>query len=124
MIDLKAEMSEFFAAECLAAENLVDVVHVITVLLSYSLLLKNVKVHVGLIAKIYDWQDAETLLFEMIGVNKPIRASMEMEKSMFTEEKTNAEVLIGAYYFTELIQKIKQMSLNYVSMKRFWFNVL
>ena len=49
---------------------------------------------------------------------------MEMEKSMFTEEKTNAEVLIGAYYFTELIQKIKQMSLNYVSMKRFWFNVL
>ena len=60
----------------------------------------------------------------MIGVNKSIRASMEMEKSMFTEEKTNAEVLIGAYYFTELIQKIKQMSLNYVSMKRFWFNVL
>ena len=48
----------------------------------------------------------------MIGVNKPIRASMEMEKSMFTEEKTNAEVLIGAYYFTELIQKIKQMSLK------------
>ena len=116
-------MSEFFAAECLAADNLVDVVHVITVLLSYSLLLKNVKVHVGLIAKIYDWRDAEILITE-IGVNKPIRASMEMEKSMFTEEKTNAEVLIGAYYFTELIQKIKQMSLNYVSMKRFWFNVL
>ena len=60
----------------------------------------------------------------MVGVNEPIRALMEMDKSIFKEEKTNAEVLIGAYYFKELIQKIKQMSLNDVSMKRFWFNVL
>ena len=40
----------------------------------------------------YHWQDAETLLFEMVGVNEPIRALMEMEKSMFKEENTNAEV--------------------------------
>ena len=48
----------------------------------------------------------------MIEVNEPIRVLMEMDKSIFKEEKTNAEVLIGAYYFKELIQKIKQMSLN------------
>ena len=40
----------------------------------------------------YHWQHAETLLFEMVGVNEPIRALMEMVKSMFKEENTNAEV--------------------------------
>ena len=35
---------------------------------------------------------------------------MEMEKSMFKDEKTNADILIGAYNFKKLFQKIKRMS--------------
>ena len=49
---------------------------------------------------------------------------MEMEKSMFKDEKTNADILIVAYNFNELFQKIKPMSLINDSMNSFRFNVL
>jgi len=49
---------------------------------------------------------------------------MEMDKSMFTDEKTNADILIGASNFKKLFQKIKPMSYNDDSMNRFRFNVL
>ena len=51
-------------------------------------------------------------------------ALMEMEKSKFKDEKTNADILIGASNFKKLLQKIKPMSEIDDSMNRFRFNVL
>ena len=49
---------------------------------------------------------------------------MEMEKSMFKDGKTNADILIGAYNFKKIFQKIKPMSLIDDSMNSFRFNFL
>ena len=47
-----------------------------------------------------------------------------MEKSLFKDEKMNADILIGAYNFKKLFQKIKPMSQNDDSLNSFRFNVL
>ena len=49
-------------------------------------------------------------------------ALIEMEKSKFKDEKTNADILIGASNFKKLFQKVKPMSLIDDSMNSFWFN--
>ena len=56
----------------------------------------------------YGWQDAETLWFERIGVHESI-SLVEMEKSLFKDEKTNADILIGASNFKKLFRKMKPM---------------
>ena len=65
-------------------------------------------------------------LHDLKGLELTIRYGilMEMEKSMFKDEKTNADILIGAYNFKKLFQKIQPISLIDDSMNSFRFNVL
>ena len=65
--------------------------------MAYRLLLRNMEAYVDIISKKYGWRHGEILLFERLELVSRYGALMEMEQSMFKDEKINVDLLLGAY---------------------------